>query len=402
MQASVARFTRVAIPLIVLATMACHELTTPIAPSNAEGYRTLPRATPSHVVLDPTQLRPVFGPQTITRGKGAPETVSFVLTGFGPNAVLHVVNGDANGGNRATSGEITLDGTRIVSPSSFSKQVAAFDVAFTLGNPSTLAVRLAGAPGSTITISVDAQLATSATVGIAGGTVQLLGTQAVLDIPAGAISGNLSISAAPVSPDVSLLANRDIVGGSTVEFGPDGTQFSQPIAITLAYDPAMLPANFPAAQLQLGTLVGGHWVPVAGSSVDAATHTVTGHTTHFSTYGVVAFGTFTQVTIGELHVCGLTASQDVYCWGQNASGQLGSVTSTTYSPEPPDRLRSMVTTYAYSADPPSRFTSCSPYAPWANCISPRRAIWLGSRTSSTCNRPGDSADVSPVRGSRAR
>ena len=334
MSLQVIRPAHLAIAVIALVTLSCHDLTSPTtnAASNARGVLS-PPARP-HFSLDPAQLRPVFGPQTVTRAKGAPVTVGFTLAGYGPGAVLHVVNGDANGDNRASSAEITLDGTSIVSPSSFSRQVASFDVPFTLGNPSTLAVRLASAPGSTITISIDAQLATAATVGAAGGLVHLLGTQATLSIPPGAVSGGLTISATPVTPDPAQPANANVVGGSAVEFGPDGTQFSVPITIALTYDPTRLPAHFTEAALRLGTLVGGRWVEVKGSSVDPSTHTITGQTTHFSTYGVVAFETFTQVAIGASHVCGLTPAQDVYCWGLNNVGQLGSVSTSTCTVPP--------------------------------------------------------------------
>ena len=329
MSSFVLRPTRVAIAAIALVTSSCTDLTRPTASDLSNGRRGVPPSARLQGSLDVTELRPIFGPQSIVRATGAPVWVSFTLAGYGPSAILHVVNGDVNGANRATSGDITVDGTGIVSPSSFSKNVASFDAPFTLGNPSTLSVRLAGAPGSMISISIDAQLSTAATVGATGGAVQLLGTQAVLDIPPGAVGGTLTISAAPVTPDPGNPANASVTGGSTINFGPDGTQFSQPITIALTYDPAKLPPRFNEAALRLGTLVNGRWVEVKGSSVNASTHTITGQTTHFSTYGVVAFETFTQITIGLDHTCGLTPGQDVYCWGENDVGQLGSVSTST-------------------------------------------------------------------------
>jgi alpha-tubulin suppressor-like RCC1 family protein len=42
---------------------------------------------------------------------------------------------------------------------------------------------------------------------------------------------------------------------------------------------------------------------------------------------------FTSLAAGQSHVCGLKAEGDVYCWGSNGSGQLGTG-DTTYAPIP--------------------------------------------------------------------
>lgn len=45
---------------------------------------------------------------------------------------------------------------------------------------------------------------------------------------------------------------------------------------------------------------------------------------------VVGGHTFTQVVIGQLHGCGLTAAGAAYCWGSNLTGQFGDGTTTDH------------------------------------------------------------------------
>ena len=46
--------------------------------------------------------------------------------------------------------------------------------------------------------------------------------------------------------------------------------------------------------------------------------------------GAVSGGrSFTRVAAGDNHACALTTAGDMYCWGANASGQLGDGTFAT-------------------------------------------------------------------------
>ena len=44
---------------------------------------------------------------------------------------------------------------------------------------------------------------------------------------------------------------------------------------------------------------------------------------------LAAWPTFTQITVGSQHSCGLMGDGKAYCWGYNADGQLGDGTITT-------------------------------------------------------------------------
>jgi hypothetical protein len=236
----------------------------------------------SLVTLPPSTLRQVLAPQQVTRSAATPFTTSFTLTGDGPSAVLHVTDGDASGNNRATSGSITVDGVEVVGPSVFQKKFASLDLPIVIANPSVIGAQLQGAPGSTITISIDATLATSATLGAAGGTVALLGSQVALAIPPGALTTNTTLTATPVVPPSS-----GTLPGTSIDLGPEGTTFAQPITVTIAYDPSTLPLGVKPAYLQLEWWNVDHWERLAGNAVDAVHGTVSALTSHFSTYALL-------------------------------------------------------------------------------------------------------------------
>jgi|GEM_PF-3370520 len=112
---------------------------------------------------------------------------------------------------------------------------------------------------------------------------------ATVDIPAGALSEatDITVGTASNAPAYTAPANTAKIG-STYEFGPAGTTFSQPVTVTFDYDPAALGSYNPAT-LKIMTYDNAGQTPVALSniSVNTASHTVSGQVTHFSYFILV-------------------------------------------------------------------------------------------------------------------
>src|SRR5262245_47537972 len=92
------------------------------------------------------------------------------------------------------------------------------------------------------------------TVGASGGVVQS-GDAASVSIPSGALAGDLSIVVEP-NPAAPAVAGATAVGAA-YHFGPDGTQFSKPVTVTLAFAPEKLPAGDGASQVAIFTAAAG-------------------------------------------------------------------------------------------------------------------------------------------------
>lgn len=120
-------------------------------------------------------------------------------------------------------------------------------------------------------------------VGPAGGQTSAAGGIVTLTVPAQAVASNIPITITPVANPPS---SSQILPASAYDFGPDGTQFSQPVTIGIRYQPSQVPPGSNPAQFRLARLSGNTWTVVAGSTVDVATRTVTGQTSSFSLYGI--------------------------------------------------------------------------------------------------------------------
>ena len=93
--------------------------------------------------------------------------------------------------------------------------------------------------------------------------------------PPGALSSvvNISVTEARSAPTGAL--------GTVYEIGPTGTQFGQPVTLTLQYD-----HDAPSGGLAVGTVVDGVWIELA-STQDPSTKTVSAVISHLSLYGIV-------------------------------------------------------------------------------------------------------------------
>jgi hypothetical protein len=121
---------------------------------------------------------------------------------------------------------------------------------------------------------------TTMPVGPAGGTVSA-GDGASVVIPSGALSTTVPITVSSTSvaaPDGTTAV------GTPYLFGPEGTQFAQPVTVTLAFSSDLLPAGSTSSDVVVYT------APQGSTSYEALTTTladathVQAQTTHFSVF----------------------------------------------------------------------------------------------------------------------
>ncbi len=114
-----------------------------------------------------------------------------------------------------------------------------------------------------------------------GGTVTADGATA--EIPPDALAADttitVTVSDAAGEPDAASILSK------VYDFGPNGTQFSKPVTLTIDFDPAKLPQGKTAA---IAFLDAGKWVPLGDSATNGAKVKAT--TTHFTKFAIVIAG----------------------------------------------------------------------------------------------------------------
>jgi hypothetical protein len=163
--------------------------------------------------------------------------------------------------------------------------------------------------------SVTLDLRGGGPIGSGGGTLATLDSTVTLTVPSGALSQTTVVL---VRPLVGGVLDPRMVSSSAFEIGPENLILLRAGTLTISYNPSKLATGTVESALQLYTLTSGAWVQVRGSTVNPATHTVSGTFARAGSYAVVATPV-SRITIG-----GPLASGALYV------GQSSNLTGTAY------------------------------------------------------------------------
>lgn len=117
----------------------------------------------------------------------------------------------------------------------------------------------------------------------AGGTVKTADGRVTIDVPPGAVPADTVIT---ITPSTSYFDDGAVVPGTVYDFSPDGIVFGAPVTMTIAYDPARIPAGIDEADLRIHKAHPSSWSEIAGGALDAGAHLARAEVSSFSSYGV--------------------------------------------------------------------------------------------------------------------
>ena len=117
------------------------------------------------------------------------------------------------------------------------------------------------------------------TIGAAGGTLTLPGSQGTVQVPAGAVA---TPTALLVEVAEGVAAPPFAVVSPVFDFGPDGLAFDVPVKVILTFDPGALPAGTSPSAVAIHWSSDGVSWQALPSEVDVASRRVSAHVSHFS------------------------------------------------------------------------------------------------------------------------
>ena len=126
---------------------------------------------------------------------------------------------------------------------------------------------------------------TTINITTAGGQLSFLDGFVTVDVPAGAVERDttISIRAAGGTP-----SSPRLIPGTPVELGPDGMTFLKPLTVAVDLGSRTLPTGFRASELRIHKVVNSEWQMVPGSVAGPTAGVVSAQISSFSTYGVLA------------------------------------------------------------------------------------------------------------------
>ena len=161
-------------------------------------------------------------------------------------------------------------------------------------------------------IDVPTEVISTTTVHASGQTIAAGGVK--VDIPEGAVSADTSVVIqrldVPFHMEVNAAADSEATEvrpiSPTYDFGPAGTQFGQPVDVTLPFDASYVADVKDPSQIAIAYYTGTHWA-VAGGKADLAAHTVT--------VRLQAFDGMSLMTIAAVIAVGIAVNRAITWWG---------------------------------------------------------------------------------------
>ena len=222
------------------------------------------------IAVAEVNIAPVADAQSVSTDEDTP--LEITLTGSDPDEdglTFTVTSGPANGSLTGTAPNLTY------TPASHYSGSDGFT--FRATDPGGLYDEAS----VTVLVNLSGDLAADVPVDPnEGGTVTTdIGVS--IEIPEGSLDETVNIQ---IGTYEVLPPGAPQLMGTLYFFGPSGTTFDPPAAITVPYDPDLLPEGFDSADLVLliYSEIDGTWEEALNSTVDTDAQTVTGLTDHFS------------------------------------------------------------------------------------------------------------------------
>lgn len=141
----------------------------------------------------------------------------------------------------------------------------------------------------------------SQVIGASGGTLSTADGALVIQVPAGALTSDVTLTAAPITASASRAV------GQTWRIEPEGTTFATPVTITFKYTDAMLKGKPPENLKIAYQSAGASWTSLT-PTLDKTAKTVSVTSSHFSDWSMV---TVSEATT-KLHISGALHHGRIY------------------------------------------------------------------------------------------